>query len=109
MGLLWNDIDELRALEIGYMLKREYWNMGFATEGAAALVNYAFTEIGLNRVYATIRPENKSSICVAERIGMTPVGSYIKQYNNENLEHIIYAKDRDPNQEKISISPLIDQ
>jgi len=97
MGLLWSDFDELRALEIGYMLKREYWGMGFATEGAAALTQYAFTEIGLNKVYSSIRPENKRSIRVAERIGMKPDGSFIKQYNGKEMEHIIYSKDRPDN------------
>lgn len=94
MGLLWNDFDELRVLEIGYMLRREYLGMGYATEGAAALAEYAFTVIGLNKVYASIRPENTRSIRVAERIGMRTEGSFTKQYNGKDMEHIIYVKDR---------------
>jgi RimJ/RimL family protein N-acetyltransferase len=94
MGLLWNDFDELRVMEIGYMLKRQYWGMGYATEGAAALAQYAFTEIGLNKIYASIRPENQSSIRVAERIGMNVEGSFIKQYNGKDMEHLIYSKER---------------
>ena len=95
MGLMWSDFDELRALEIVYMLKREHWDMGYATEGAAALARYAFTEIGVNRVYTAIRPENKRSIRVAERIGMRADGRFTKQYNGEDIEHIIYIKDRE--------------
>jgi RimJ/RimL family protein N-acetyltransferase len=95
MGLMWSDFDELRALEVGYMLKREYWNIGYAAEGAAALIQYGFTEIGLNKIYASIRPENTPSIRVAERIGMSAEGSFIKQYNGKDMEHIIYAKNRD--------------
>ena len=94
MGLLWSDFDELRVLEIGYMLKRKYWGKGFATEGAAALAQYAFDTIGVNRVYASIRPENTQSIRVAERIGMTADGSFIKQYNGKNMEHVIYYKNK---------------
>jgi RimJ/RimL family protein N-acetyltransferase len=94
MGLLWNDFDELRVLEICYMLKRQYWGMGYATEGAAALAQYAFTAIGLNKVYTSIRPENRPSIRVAERIGMSAEGSFIKQYNGKDMEHIIYSKER---------------
>lgn len=95
MGLIWSDIGELRALEIVYMLKREYWGMGYATEGAAALAQYAFTETGVNMVFASIRPENQRSIRVAERIGMNAVGSFTKQYNGKGMEHIIYVKERD--------------
>ena len=94
MGLLWSGIDELRVLEIGYMLKRQYWGMGYATEGTAAFMQYAFTEIGLDKVYTSIRPENKSSIRVAERIGMKAEGSCIKQYNSKDMEHTIYSKER---------------
>jgi RimJ/RimL family protein N-acetyltransferase len=94
MGLLWNDFGELRIMEIGYMLNHQYWGMGYATEGAAALVQYAFTEIGLNKVYTSIRPNNQPSIRVAERIGMIAEGSFIKHYNDKDMEHIIYSKDR---------------
>jgi len=93
MGLVWNDFDELRVLEIGYMLKRQYWGMGYAAEGAAALMQYAFTEIGLNKVYASIRPENQNSIHVAERLGMKAEGSFVKQYNGKDMEHTIYSKE----------------
>jgi RimJ/RimL family protein N-acetyltransferase len=94
MGLMWSDIGELRALEIGYMLKRRYWGFGYAIEGASALAEYAFTKIGLNKVYATIRPENKRSAAVAERIGMCAEGSYVKQYQGKEMEHTIYSKYR---------------
>jgi len=94
MGLLWSDFDELRVLEIGYMLKREYWGMGYAAEGAEALAQYGFAEIGLNKVYASIRPENLRSIRVAEQIGMSAEGSFIKHYNGKDMEHTIYAKNR---------------
>jgi RimJ/RimL family protein N-acetyltransferase len=94
MGLLWNDIDELRALEFGYMLKRQFWGMGYAAEGVFALAQYAFITIDINKVYASIRPNNNNSIRVAERIGMKAEGSYIKHYNGKDMEHIIYSKER---------------
>ena len=94
MGLLWSDFAELRAMEIGYLLKREYWGMGYAAEGAAAFAQYAFTVIGLNKIYASIRPENQRSIRVAERIGMIAEGSFIKHYNGKDMEHLIYSKSR---------------
>jgi len=99
MGLMWNDFDELRVLEIGYMLKREYWNMGYASEGAAALAQYAFDVIGINKVYASIRPENIRSIRVAEKIGMIAEGSFIKHYNGKDMEHIIYSLEKNKNQD----------
>ena len=95
MGLVWSDFGELRALEVCYMLKRQYWGMGYATEGATALAQYGFKEIGLNKVYSSIRPENQRSIRVAEKIGMSVEGSFIKQYNGMDMEHTIYSTCRD--------------
>lgn len=92
MGLMWSDFNELSALEIGYMLKPEFWGMGYAAEGAEALARYAFTEIGVKKVYALVRPENEKSIQVAERTGMSAEGTFIKQYNGKGMEHIIYSK-----------------
>ena len=94
MGLMWNDFEELRVLEIGYMLKREYWGMGYANEGADALAKFAFDVIGVNKVYASIRLENQRSIRVAEKIGMIAESSFIKQYDGKDMEHIIYSKNR---------------
>jgi len=68
--------------------------MGYTTEGTDALARYAFTTIGLNKVYASIRLENQASIRVAERIGMSAEGSFIKLYNDKDMEHIIYSNER---------------
>ena len=92
MGLMWSDFDERRVLELGYMLKRQNWGMGYASEGAAALVQYAFAEMGVNRVCASIRPENLRSVHVAQRIGMKAEGSFVKHYNGRDMEHAIYSK-----------------
>jgi len=91
MGLMWNKIGESRVLEVGYMLKRGYQGMGYATEGASALMRHAFTAMGAEKLYATIRPANVESIRVAERIGMNAEGGFIKRYNETDMEHIIYS------------------
>jgi len=94
MGLVWSDFDELRVLEIGYMLKKQHWGNGYATEGADALVQYAFTQIGLNKVYASIRPENQRSIRVVERIGMKAEGSFMRCREYDNLYHSAMCRQR---------------
>ena len=37
-------------VEVGYRLLPDAWGRGFATEGASALVEYGFNEIGLHRI-----------------------------------------------------------
>jgi len=55
--------------EIGWMLRREYWGRGYATEAAAACIDYAFTTLGRPHLVSLIDPDNAPSIRVAERVG----------------------------------------
>ena len=45
-----------RDTEVGYRLARRSWGKGIATEAAAALVEYAFSTLGLPRVVAVVYP-----------------------------------------------------
>jgi ribosomal-protein-alanine N-acetyltransferase len=56
--------------EIIYVLKKEYWGQGMATEVARAMIDYGFTKHKLKRIIATIDPENFASIKIVEKIGM---------------------------------------
>ena len=59
------------GLEIGWVLSREAWGNGFATEAASAAIDFAFDIVGAEAVISLIRPDNIGSIRVAERIGET--------------------------------------
>jgi RimJ/RimL family protein N-acetyltransferase len=63
------DAEHLQA-ELGYWIGVPYWNQGFATEAARALVHYGFEHLGLNRIYAHHMARNRASGRVLERIGM---------------------------------------
>lgn len=53
--------------ELYYLIGREYWGNGYATE-AAALAAYAFDVIGLDRLYAKADPRNKASLTIFEKL-----------------------------------------
>ena len=57
------------GFELGWMLARACWGRGLATEGARAALEFAFAELRRPHVISLIRPENRSSIRVAERLG----------------------------------------
>lgn len=57
------------GFELGWTLGRPYWGRGFATEGARAALDYAFTRLKRTHVISLIQPQNARSIRVAERIG----------------------------------------
>ena len=62
--------------EMGYRLRRDAWGRGLATEGARALIEKAFQDLGLARVFATTYEANARSRQVLERVGMTLVRNY---------------------------------
>ena len=59
------------CVEIGWRLAADYWGRGFATEGARAVVKYAFEQLALDALVSFTVPENIRSRRVMEKIGMT--------------------------------------
>ncbi|MCC3372525.1 GNAT family N-acetyltransferase [Cohnella sp. REN36] len=55
--------------ELYYLIGREHWGRGYATEAAGALAAYAFGTIGLSRLYAKADPRNAASLRVFEKLG----------------------------------------
>lgn len=56
-------------LEMGWMVSREHWGHGYATEAALALRDWGVAEHGFTRLISLIRPGNERSVRVAEKIG----------------------------------------
>jgi RimJ/RimL family protein N-acetyltransferase len=57
--------------EIGYILRRDEWGRGFATELARKLIEYGFEELNLSQIFGTVDDDNAASIRVLEKAGMT--------------------------------------
>ena len=55
---------------IGYVLNRNFWGQGYATETAQALLEFGFNQLKLHRIFATCDPKNTASARVLEKIGM---------------------------------------
>jgi ribosomal-protein-alanine N-acetyltransferase len=61
---------ERQHAEIGYLLNREFWNQGYATEAARALLGFGFNRLRLRRISATCEPDNRASARVLQKAGM---------------------------------------
>lgn len=55
--------------EIGYWIGEPYWGKGYATIAVKLLVEYAFKQLNLLRVYAYIFSYNTASMRVLEKAG----------------------------------------
>ena len=58
------------AVEIGWRLTQASQGKGLATEGARAIVDFAFNQLGLAEVVAITAPLNGASRRVMEKLGM---------------------------------------
>jgi RimJ/RimL family protein N-acetyltransferase len=67
--------DHSRA-ELGYWVGVPFWNQGFCTEAAGAVLRYAFEVLGLHRVHAGYFARNPASARVMEKIGMVYEGCF---------------------------------
>ncbi|HVV20240.1 MAG TPA: GNAT family N-acetyltransferase [Pseudonocardiaceae bacterium] len=60
--------------EMGWLLGKEYWGNGLATEAARAVLDHGHHRLGLPVVWALVHRENTASLAVAARLGMLDVG-----------------------------------
>ena len=60
--------------EVGWAIGREHWGKGYAPEGSAASIDWAFDNLGWSDVVHSIAPDNLPSIRVAEKLGSRNLG-----------------------------------
>ena len=63
-----------RRAELGYWIGVPYWNQGYCSEAAAAVVRFGFEELGLHRVFAHHFSSNPASGRVMHKVGMLHEG-----------------------------------
>jgi RimJ/RimL family protein N-acetyltransferase len=76
------------GFEVGWMLRRAFWGRGYATEGARAALQFAFSQLQQPHVISLIHPENAGSIRVAQRLRERLVDS-IELMGNRTLVYRI--------------------
>jgi [ribosomal protein S5]-alanine N-acetyltransferase len=73
---------DIENAEVGYWIGEEFWNNGYATEAASAMVNYAFESLKLHKIFAHYFASNTASGRVLQKIGMVQEG-----YLHEHVRH----------------------
>jgi len=90
-GLLYQQVEGIEELEVGYHFNKSYWSRGLATEAARGCLDYAFKELGAHKIISLIRPENTPSRRVAEKNGL----QIEKKIFWRDYDHYVYALQRD--------------
>lgn len=94
------EIEGKHLPEIGYHIKKAFCNQGYAIEAAIACRNYAFDVLGYDKIFTYTSVENKPSIRVAEKNGMTKIKYFKKIVVGVEVEEVLYGFDRHTANEK---------
>jgi RimJ/RimL family protein N-acetyltransferase len=62
-------------VELAFALDRVSWNCGYATEASEASLDLAFRHLAIDSVFATVYPDNRASIRVLTKLGMSLQGT----------------------------------
>lgn len=86
-----------KRVEISYDLDFNYWNRGLMTKILDKICSFAFIELGVYRIQATVICENVSSIRVLEKLGFKREGTLLNYAikDNEIKNSYMYAKIKD--------------
>lgn len=60
--------------ELGYWIGEPYWNKGYGTDAAKAMLQFAFEVKGMHKVFARFFSSNPASGKIMEKIGMVEEG-----------------------------------
>ncbi len=75
-------------LELGFLLRPEYWGQGLATEAAQAAAAHAFDVLGAAALFAGHHPANTGSRHVLLKLGFRQ--THVEPYPPTGLEHPSY-------------------
>jgi RimJ/RimL family protein N-acetyltransferase len=73
---------------IGYAIARTYRGKGYAPEATRAIIDWAFLQPSIYRVYATTDLKNSASRRVLEKVGMTCEGILHKYILHPNISDL---------------------
>jgi RimJ/RimL family protein N-acetyltransferase len=70
--------------EMGYWIGVPYWGRGYCTEAGRAMLDYAFSGLGLIRVHAHLLSRNAASARVLQKLGMRCEGRLRQHVQHNN-------------------------
>ena len=89
-----NNIDSgLQKVEIGYWLDKDFQGKGIVSKCVSKLIDYAFTELNMQKIQIAAAVDNLASRNVCERLGLKLEGiiTRAENLNGKIVDHAIYG------------------
>ena len=82
-----------RTASVGYWIDQDFAGLGVTPTALAMAMDHCFSVVGLHRIEATIRPENRASRRVVEKLGFHEEGIRKRSLHVDGAwrDHICYA------------------
>lgn len=81
--------NECHAYEIGFHLRKRFWGIGYASEAAKAVIDYSFSVLKAEKLYAGHHPQNEASKKLLKKLGFRYIGENF--YQPTGLYHPSYV------------------
>lgn len=75
--------ERAEAVQVGYCIGKPWWHRGYTSEAFSAVIDFLFSEVGVNRVEAAHDPHNPNSGLVMKKCGLTYEGT-LRQAGRNN-------------------------
>ena len=75
IGSLDLSLIENGSAELGFLLRRDCWGMGLASEAVTAVIAHGFEQLGLTRLAAAVQTQNRAAARVLEKNGFARMDS----------------------------------
>jgi RimJ/RimL family protein N-acetyltransferase len=82
-----------RRAELGFALGRAFWGRGYIVAALPAVIEFAFCQMGLHRIFADTDPRNSPAIRALERQGFRREGVMREHYlvQGEPQDAVVYG------------------
>lgn len=80
--------DKREYADLGYCMGYEYWNKGLMSEAAKAVIDFLFTEVGVNRIEIAHAVKNPASGRVAQKCGLAYEGTKRESFKTDSGEFL---------------------
>ena len=87
---------DLQKVEIGYWLRRDLQGKGIVSKSLTKLIDYAFTELNMQKVQISAAVDNQASRGVCDRLGFKLEGiiTRAENLNGRVVDHAVYGLSR---------------
>lgn len=91
--LLFNRCGGHNMYEMGWVFNKSFWRQGYAYEACSVLINYAFSELGVHKVFAETVDAGKS-VPLMEKLGMKREGvqrGHVLSFDGKWIDMYLYG------------------